>query len=135
MPELAKPVSPGTTLNEQRNSKSPTIPFVQIKKVFSLAGFSFVVWPVMAPSLTDHKSGLPSQPVRSLPLKIFLNPRSDSAANAAFVWANKAALKASATTILFFMIGVMLSDRWFRRNPPFPHSTFLRQHALAEWQP
>ena len=41
MPELANPwASPGTSLNEQRNSKSPTVPLVQIRKVFPLAGFS-----------------------------------------------------------------------------------------------
>src|ERR1035438_3981326 len=99
MPELAKPcLSPGTSLKEHRNSKSPGVPLVQIRNVLPLAGFSAVVWPVMAPSLTDHNSGLPShlgatsgffrgllsltdhsfglpsQPVRSLPLKIPMKP-------------------------------------------------------------
>ena len=59
MPELAKPLaSPGTSLKEQRSSKSPTVPLVQIRNVFPLAGFSAVVWPVMAPSLTDQSFGI-----------------------------------------------------------------------------
>ena len=75
MPELAKPcASPGTSLNEQRSSKSLTVPLVQTRNVLPLAGFSAVVWPVMAPSLTDHSLGLPSQPVRSLPLKMRMKP-------------------------------------------------------------
>ena len=63
MPELAKPLlSPGTSRKEQRSSKSAEVPLVQIRNVFPLAGFSAVVWPVMAPSLTDQSLGcLPSR--------------------------------------------------------------------------
>src|ERR1051326_4016625 len=75
MPELAKPwLSPGTILKEQRSSKSPTVPLVQMRNVFPLAGFSTVVWPVMAPSLTDQSLGLPSQPERFLPLNRLRKP-------------------------------------------------------------
>src|SRR5262245_51765931 len=65
---------------EHRNSKSPTSPFVQIRKVLCLIGFSAVVSPTITPSLTDHSFGSPSQPERLFPLKIGLNPDSESAA-------------------------------------------------------
>src|SRR5438046_2666248 len=102
MPELAKPLSFfGTILKEQRNSKSPTVPLVQIRKVFPLIGSSAVVCPVIAPSLTDQSFGFPSQPVRSRPLKIFWKPDSlgcaCSAAEAAR--ASKRALEANALVI------------------------------------
>src|SRR3954470_14513143 len=77
MPELAKPASLfATILNEQRSSKSATVPLVHIRKVFPLVGFSAVVWPVIVPSLTDQSLGLPSQPLRSVPLNRLLNPGS-----------------------------------------------------------
>src|SRR5438552_320228 len=73
MPEFAKLLSLfAASLKEQRNSKSLTVPLVQIRNVLPLAGFSGVVWPVIAPSLTDHNRGSPIQPVRSLPLKMLL---------------------------------------------------------------
>ena len=56
--------------NEVRNSKSDGAPLVQIRIVLLLAGCSAVVWPTIAPSLTDHSRGLPSQPVRSVPLNM-----------------------------------------------------------------
>src|SRR5881394_3918228 len=81
MPEFANPLSLlGTILYEQRNSKSPTVPFVQIKKVFPFAGFSGVVWPVIVPSLTNQSLGCPSQPARVLPLKMLSKPASPGAA-------------------------------------------------------
>src|SRR5215467_6327492 len=77
MPELAKPASLlGSILKEQRSSKSPTVPLVQIKNVLPLMGASAVVRPRMAPSITDHSLGLPSHPERSLSLKIGLKPLS-----------------------------------------------------------
>src|SRR6185369_17094538 len=79
MPELANPLSLfGVILNEQRNSKSLTVPF-QMRKVLPEIGFSAVVRPTMAPSRTDQSCVLPSHPVRSLPLKIGLNPASSAA--------------------------------------------------------
>src|ERR1035437_657407 len=102
MPELAKPLlSPGVSLKEQRSSKSLGVPLVQIRNVFPLAGFSAVVWPVMAPSLTDHSLGLPSQPVRSLPLKILRKPCSAAGTNTG--WANRTA-PMRALNILLFII-------------------------------
>ena len=56
------------------------LPDFRTRNVFPLVGFSVVVWPVIAPSLTDQKSALPSQPARSLPLKIGWNPASAAAA-------------------------------------------------------
>jgi hypothetical protein len=44
--------------------------------VLPLVGLSLVVVPVMAPSSTDQKSGLPSQPSRLLPSKIEVKPSS-----------------------------------------------------------
>src|ERR1039458_1117723 len=145
MPELANPwASPGTSLNEQRSSKSLGVPFVQIRNVFPLAGFSAVVWPVMAPSLTDHSFGLPSQPVRSLPLKILAKPgsagRSSSKVNsprsvgsdnspcAALEsiagWANKAVPRARAVNGFLFIVLISLSFAGGAGGgaapPPFP---------------
>jgi len=48
----------------------------QMQKVFPCAGFSLVVRPRMAPSLTDQSRESPSQPVRSLPLKMRTKPGS-----------------------------------------------------------
>src|SRR5205085_7015643 len=105
MPELAKPLSLfGRILNEQRSSKSPTVPPVQIRKVLPLAGFSVVVWPVIAPSLTDHSLGLPSQPLRSLPLKMLLNPVSSCAALKIPVCKNRIAPTISAPDNLFRLV-------------------------------
>src|ERR1019366_10210376 len=90
MPELANPLlSPGVSLKEQRSSKSLGVPLVQTRNVFPLAGLSAVVWPVMAPSLTDHNFGLPSQPVRSLPLKMLRKPCSAAETNTG--WTHRAA--------------------------------------------
>src|SRR5690349_16095972 len=73
MPELQNPSALfAVSLNEHRNSKSLTSPLVQIRNVLPLAGFSGVVWPVIAPSLTDQSRGSPDQPVRSVPLKSFV---------------------------------------------------------------
>src|SRR6185503_19273099 len=81
MPELANPLSLlGAIRYEQRSSKFSTVPLVQIRKVLPLSVCSSVVAPVIAPSLTDQSFGLPSQPARSLPLKICLKPLSVSAA-------------------------------------------------------
>src|SRR5688572_2138941 len=53
--------------------------------VFPLVGLSAVVVPVRAPSCTDQKSGLPSQPSRVLPSKIGVKPSSlESSAAGAF---------------------------------------------------
>src|SRR3954468_9925908 len=93
MPELAKPAELfGTSLKEQRSSKSPTVPLVQIRKVLPLAGFSGVVWPVIAPSLTNQSLGWPSQPERFLPLKILSKPASVSAAVRGAAWASSIAM-------------------------------------------
>ena len=65
---------------ENRSSKSSTIRFLSpdlaMRKLFPFAGFSLVVLPVIAPSCTDQCPGRPAQPVRSWPLKSFLNPGS-----------------------------------------------------------
>src|SRR5262245_39115742 len=83
MPELANPVLLlGTLRYEQRNSKSTTRPLVQIRKVLPFSGLSAVVWPWIAPSLTDHNFGLPSQPLRLAPSKRLTKPASSSAARA-----------------------------------------------------
>src|SRR6266850_7436604 len=50
--------------------------FCRIKKLLPLAGLSFAVMPVMAPSWTDQWLVLPAQFVRSFPLKSFLTPGS-----------------------------------------------------------
>src|SRR6266436_280982 len=95
MPELAKPlVLSGSILKEQRSSKSPTVPLVQIRNVLLLRGFSLLVWPTIAPSLTDQRAGLPSQPVRSLPLKREVKPSSlgkeiPTSRSAVAVWMNR----------------------------------------------
>src|SRR5215212_4876147 len=65
MPEL-----PFLIRKERRSSKSPTVPPRQMRKVFPLAAFSLVVWPRMTPSWADQSLVSPSQPLRSLPLKI-----------------------------------------------------------------
>src|SRR5690242_127766 len=51
------------------SSKFFTLPPRQMRNWLYGSGFSSVVTPVIAPSFTDQLSGLPSQPVRSLPLK------------------------------------------------------------------
>src|SRR5436190_19879490 len=80
MPELAKPLSlSGSILKEQRNSKSPGWPLVQMRKVLFLIGLASLVCPTIAPSLTDQRAGLPSQPVRFLPLKMEVKPSSVAA--------------------------------------------------------
>src|ERR1035441_6185360 len=77
MPELANPASLlAMILNEQRSSKSPGCPLVQTRNVFSFAGFFGVVCPRIAPSLTDQRSLEPSQPAKSLPLNMLVNPSS-----------------------------------------------------------
>src|SRR6188474_2097870 len=57
------------------SSKSPTVPSFQTRNVLCLSFVSpsLPVLPVIAPSCTDHNFGLPSQPLRSLPLKSFLS--------------------------------------------------------------
>src|SRR6266487_2652530 len=76
-----------TILYDSRSSKSLTTRFFSpsfaMRKLFPLAGFSFVVLPVMAPSSTDQWSGRPAQPVRSFPLNKLLKPASSSAARKA----------------------------------------------------
>src|ERR1051325_406637 len=74
MPEL-----PPTILNFSRSSKSSTFPSRQIRKVLCFNSFASVVCPVIAPSSTLQYLGLPSQPERSLPLKIDLNSPSSAA--------------------------------------------------------
>src|SRR5437899_166217 len=92
MPELAKPLSLfGAILNEQRSSKSPTVPLVQIRNVFPFAGCCAVVWPVITPSFTDQSCASPTQPVRSLALKIGVKPFSASAAETTAACVNRAA--------------------------------------------
>src|SRR5258708_31717122 len=104
MPELANPWSFfASILNEQRSSKSPTVPLVQIRKVLPLIGSSAVVRPTMAPSLTDHSFGLPSHPLRSLPLKILFKPLSASAPAARTVCASNKALVTTFASNAFFI--------------------------------
>src|SRR5439155_11077584 len=102
------------SLKEQRSSKSLTVPLVHIRKVFPLAGFSAVVWPVIAPSCTDHSLGLPSQPDKSMPLNSLIKPLSPawpcnkgrwpgSAARATEVCRNKKALAMSAHENFWFI--------------------------------
>src|SRR5215470_206799 len=93
MPELANPLSLlAVILNEQRSSKSPTVPF-QIRNVLPGIGLSGLVWPTIAPSRTDQSSVFPSQPERSLPLQMALNPGStpESAATEGLVLKTRAA--------------------------------------------
>src|SRR5689334_2603909 len=55
--------------NDSRRSKSPKGRSLRMRNVFPLAFLSVsLVSPRIAPSLTDHSRGSPSQPVRSLPL-------------------------------------------------------------------
>src|SRR6185436_16229039 len=83
MPELAKPwLLLATILNWQRNSKSLGSALVQMRKVLNFNGSSALVFPVIAPSCTDHNFGFPVHPVRSLPLNISLKSASGSAAKA-----------------------------------------------------
>ena len=63
MPEL-----PPMILKLNFSSKSATVPS-QTRKLLPPGILPSGVWPVIASSLTDHKSGRPFQPVRSLPLK------------------------------------------------------------------
>src|SRR5436190_5335452 len=55
--------------NERRRSKSFVTPSFQMMNVFPFAGLDSVVSPRIAPSLTDHSRGSPSQSARSFPLK------------------------------------------------------------------
>src|SRR5260221_12712017 len=97
MPELAKPCELfGVIRNEQRSSKSATVPFVHIKNVLPVIGCSLVVSPTIAPSLKDHETGLPSHPERSFPFVRDLNPTSDSAAEATRVKSMPAARASAA---------------------------------------
>src|SRR5689334_12867867 len=92
MPELAKPLSlSDSILKEQRSSKSLGWPLVQIRKVLFLMGFCSLVWPTIAPSFTDQRAGLPSQPVRFLPLKMEVKPSSVAASDR---WVSKARVQA-----------------------------------------
>src|SRR5262245_14069259 len=72
------PEFPPVILNLAFNSKSFTVPS-QTRKLLPPGIRPSFVYPVIAPSLTDHRSGLPFQPVRSLPL----NRLSHSCPNAA----------------------------------------------------
>ena len=58
-----------------RSTKSSTVPCRQTQNVSSFGKFSAVASPTMRPSLTDQIFGSPSQPSRSLPLKIGLKAR------------------------------------------------------------
>lgn len=60
--------------NESRSSKFFVSPFFQMRKVLPLAFFSLVVSPRITPSLTAHRFVSPSQPLRSLPLKMEVIP-------------------------------------------------------------
>src|SRR5436189_4469319 len=90
-------------LYESRNSKSPALPLVQIRNVLCGAGLSGVVWPVIAPSLTDQNRASPFQPVRSLPLKIGLKPFSASAAETTAACVSKAAQARIGTDLMDFI--------------------------------
>ena len=61
------------TLSFQGRPHKCVVPFDAVWASWSFClpfvGFSFVVWPKMAPSLTDQNSDFPAQPERSLPLK------------------------------------------------------------------
>ena len=70
--ELLSPLFPLVILNLSRSSKFVTFPPRQIKKVLRLQGFSAVLCPISTPSLTDQNLPSPSQPLRSLPLKMGL---------------------------------------------------------------
>src|ERR1700733_7670751 len=69
MPELPSGVA---NLYLRCSSKSPGLPLFQTRKV--CLDLSFVSWPLMTPSLTVQYSSSPSQPVRSLPLKMVMKP-------------------------------------------------------------
>src|SRR6266576_3482552 len=104
MPELAKPLSLfGAILNEQRNSKSATVPLVQIRNVFPFAGCCSVVWPVITPSFTDQSCASPFQPARSLPLKIGVKPFSESAAGTTVACVSNAAHARIGTDMMDFI--------------------------------
>jgi len=90
------PLFPATMRYLKVISKSPTTPPRQIRKVLcfsvDLPGFagSAGVVPVSRPSFTDHSSMLPSQPVRSVPLKSCLSsalarPATASSVNAVMI--------------------------------------------------
>src|SRR5215213_5811218 len=51
-----------------------------MRKVLPFVGFSAVVWPVIVPSLADQNLVLPSQPVRSWPLKRGTKPSASASA-------------------------------------------------------
>src|SRR6187200_1018912 len=69
--------------NDRRRSKSFSVPSFQMMNVLPSALFSSVVSPWITPSLTDHRRVSPSQPVRSLPLKIGFMPAGSGGASAA----------------------------------------------------
>src|SRR5579872_7158619 len=69
MPELPSGVA---NLYLMCSSKSPGLAPFQTRNV--CLDLSLVSWPLMTPSLTDQYSSRPSQPVRSLPLKMVMKP-------------------------------------------------------------
>ena len=73
------PLLPPSILYLILSSKSSSVPCRQMRKVLPLVGFSGVVVPTIAPSLTVQKS-FPSQPSSEVPLKIGVKPASASAA-------------------------------------------------------
>src|SRR5262245_55843676 len=62
------PEFPPTSLNFAFNSKSSAVSSQTRKRLAPPGSLPSLVYPVMAPSLTDHRSGRPFHPVRSLPL-------------------------------------------------------------------
>src|SRR4051812_29343467 len=63
------PEFPPTSLNLAFSSKSAAVPSQTRKLLAPPGSFPSFVYPVMAPSRTDHRSGWPFHPVRSVPLK------------------------------------------------------------------
>src|SRR5436305_15330962 len=84
--------------------KSSTVPSRQIKNVFVLIVFSGVVCPTIAPSCTDQSRGSPSQPFRSLPLKIGLKPSVESAPSAKLTQAAPTSSDKNKRRIIFILV-------------------------------
>ena len=92
MPELPSGVA---NLYLTCSSKSLTLAPVKTRKV--CLDLSFVSLPTMTPSLTDQYSGSPSQPVRSLPLKMVIKPSAPGLGRADLVSAAVASVAARPT--------------------------------------
>src|SRR4051812_4685420 len=137
MPEL-----PWSIFTVQRSSKSPTVPPRQIRNVLPLVGFSLVVSPFTTLSLIDQSAGLPSHPVRSLPLKSGFIPSGSagalcetSSANATDAMSNAAATTAmnrmNASQLKCFYVGCASAHR--SSVGVLQHT--LRKLLLADFNP